>query len=284
MKNSIKKLITSVIAIVLLMASCSKDDGQEQKVILSSAKQLSSFTFSVADNTAFAQDVTASINEEAKTISATLPSDIDLTALTPTLVVSTKASVSPTGAQNFMNPVTYTVTAEDGTKATYTATFESDSSAKQITSFVFLLTNNPIEINVIGVIDEETKTIAVTMPIGTNISGLLPEIEIPDTATVNTNAVQDFTNSVAYTVTAEDGSEVIYTVTVTKLLSPKEILQTILDANPNNTLGWDLANTIDLGALNGVSTNTAGDIIDLDLGDVNLVSIPVEIGNLVSFG
>ena len=282
MKNSIHKRFIGVIAAVLLLASCSKDDGPEQKVVLSSAKQLSSFTFSVADNTAFAQDVSASINEEAKTITATLPSDVDVTALTPTLAVPAKASVSPTGVQDFTNPVIYTVTAEDGTKATYTATFVSNSSAKEITSFVFLLTNNAIDNNVVGVIDEEAKIVTVTMPAGTNITGLLPEIEIPDTATVNTNVVQDFTNPVEYTITAEDGSEVIYTVTVTKLLTQKEILQTIVNANPNNTLNWDLVNTadLDLGTLDGVTTNSEGNIIELDLESVNLVKIPTEIKRL----
>ena len=51
------------------------------------------------------------------------------------------------------------------------------SSEKQITSFVFLLTNNPIEVNVVATIDEENKTITATMPPDTDLTGLLPEVE-----------------------------------------------------------------------------------------------------------
>ena len=188
MKNSILKLI----AIVLLLASCSKDDNSpEQKVVLSSDKQFTSFIFSAADNAALAQDVVATINEEAKAITATLSSGADLAALTPTLAVSNKASVSPTIAQDFTNPVTYVVTAEDGTKASYMAT-------------------------------------------------------------------------------------------VTKLLTQKEILQLIVDANPNNTLGWDLTNTadLDLGTLDGVTTDVEGKIIELYLFNEILNEIPAEIGLL----
>ncbi len=46
----------------------------------------------------------------------------DVTSLTPTLVVSSLATYSPAGAQNFTNPVNYVVTAEDGTQKTYTVT------------------------------------------------------------------------------------------------------------------------------------------------------------------
>jgi len=46
----------------------------------------------------------------------------DVTNLTPTLVVSSLATYTPTGAQNFTNPVNYVITAEDGTQKTYTVT------------------------------------------------------------------------------------------------------------------------------------------------------------------
>ena len=283
MKNTIHKRFIGVIAVVLLLASCSKDDGP-QKVVLNSAKQLSSFTFLVADNTAFAQDITASINEEAKTITATLPSDIDITALTPTLAVPTKASVSPTGAQDFTNPVIYTVTAEDGAKATYTATFVSNSSAKELTSFTFSATSNTtLSQDVTTVIDESTKAITSTLPSDTDVTVLIPTLVVSDKASVSPTGVQDFTNPVAYTVTAEDGSETIYIVTITKQLTQKEILQTILDANPNHSLNWDLPNTADsdLGSLDWVTTDGEGVIIELDLQDHNLSTIPVEIGGLI---
>lgn len=51
-----------------------------------------------------------------------LPSGTPRSNLTPTIKVSEFATVSPTGAQNFNNPVNYTVTAEGGSTKTYTVT------------------------------------------------------------------------------------------------------------------------------------------------------------------
>jgi Leucine-rich repeat (LRR) protein len=156
------------------------------------------------------------------------------------------------------------------------------SSDKQITSFVFLLTTNPIEVNVVGLVDEETKTITATMPPGTNISGLLPEIVISPGAEVSPNTAQNFTNPVDYTITAEDGSKVVYTATVTAALSQRQILQAILDANPANTLGWNLQNTTELGALVGIRTDVEGNIIELVLPSKELTHCPPEIGQLTT--
>ena len=155
------------------------------------------------------------------------------------------------------------------------------SSVKQITSFAFLLTKNPLAVNIVGTLDEEAKTVAIAMPPNTDITGLLPDIEIPETAQVNPNTVQDFTDPVEYTVTAEDGSKVVYTVSVTVALDQRQILQAILDANPGNTLGWDLVNTVNLNSLDGVTTNVDGDIIELIIREKKLTQLLPEIGQLV---
>ncbi len=65
-------------------------------------------------------------------------------------------------------------------------------------------------------------------------------------------------------------------------LSQPEILQTILDTNPNNTFDWNLATTKDLGSLTGVTTNAQGRIIELDLNKKVLSVLPAEIGQLSS--
>lgn len=72
---------------------------------------------------------------------------------------------------------------------------------------------------VAGVIDPANLTITVDLPyaVDTDIKALAPEITISPLATVNpaSSDVQDFTNPVDYTVTAEDDSTKTYTVTVT---------------------------------------------------------------------
>jgi len=95
-----------------------------------------------------------------------------------------------------------------------TATFVSckrESSNKQITAFSF------IEPSTTGVINETAKTIVIDVSLGTDITVLVPTIVVSDRATVSpaSGVMQNFTNPVTYTVTAEDGSTANYTVTVT---------------------------------------------------------------------
>ncbi len=103
------------------------------------------------------------------------------------------------------------VTAQNGTTKTYTvkATRISDST-KAITSFSF---TSP---KVTGTINETNYTIAVTIPHGTIVTALAPTIGHTGVSiTPESGVPQNFTNSVTYTVTAGDGSEQSYIVTVT---------------------------------------------------------------------
>ena len=72
-----------------------------------------------------------------------------------------------------------------------------------------------------GVIDEEAKTIAVSVPKDLDIKSLVPTITLSDGATVNPAAgvACDFTNPVKFTVTNNTASAV-YTVTVTAIGKP----------------------------------------------------------------
>ncbi|MDE3741329.1 DUF5018 domain-containing protein [Maribacter polysaccharolyticus] len=156
------------------------------------------------------------------------------------------------------------------------------SDAKEITSFVFLLTNNPIDINVVANIDEDNKTVTAAMPPDTDITGLLPEVKISELSTIDHDTAQDFTEPIEYTVTAEDGSTTVYTVTITNLLTQRQILQAILDANPGNILTWNLNTIENLGDLDGVTLNTEGEIIELNIEYGTISTLPKEIGQLTS--
>jgi hypothetical protein len=65
-----------------------------------------------------------SINEGAKAVTVLVPDGIDVTALVPRIMTSPLTTISPLSdvAQNFVNPVLYTVTAEDLTTQSYTVT------------------------------------------------------------------------------------------------------------------------------------------------------------------
>ncbi len=94
------------------------------------------------------------------------------------------------------------------------------SSEKQITGFWFEIDGAEVEI------DEANKAIRVTVPYGTDITSLAPNITISDFATVSpgNRVAVDFTDPVTYTVTAEDGSEQEYVVTVS--IAPPETTPT----------------------------------------------------------
>ncbi len=157
--------------------------------------------------------VSGTIKESDHTIKVTLPAGTSVTSLTPTIAVSQYATVSPASgtARNFSSPVTYTVTAEDGSKQTYTVTVEVErqlSSEKDIISFI-------VKGNA-GVINKTTKTITVNLPSGTSVTSLSPDIYISPYATVSpaSGTARNFSSPVTYTVTAEDGSKQTYTAQV----------------------------------------------------------------------
>ncbi|MFB9057036.1 DUF5018 domain-containing protein [Mariniflexile ostreae] len=91
------------------------------------------------------------------------------------------------------------------------------SSSKQITSFIFtVLQNGTLVQDIHGVIDEDAKTVKLTVPYGTNVSALVPSISMSDKVSIipNSGKAQDFRNPIKYSVIAEDASVVFYTVSV----------------------------------------------------------------------
>jgi hypothetical protein len=89
-------------------------------------------------------------------------------------------------------------------------------TAKAITAFRFA---SPAAT---GTINENAKTIAVTVPYGTNVTALVAtftttgsSVKVGSTVQVSGTTANNFTSPVIYTVTAADGSTVSYVVTVT---------------------------------------------------------------------
>lgn len=162
------------------------------------------------------------IDEEKKEITHTYPYGTNVSALTPTIIVSDKATVTPAVGElkDFSSPVKYVVTAEDGkTKQTYTVlvTVAKNNEAK-IISFEKSWDRYKI--------DESRKEITFTYPVGTDVRALTPTVVVSSGATVVpiSGLLQDFTNPVKYVVTAEDGiTQQTYTVIVT--VTVKETVQ-----------------------------------------------------------
>ena len=110
---NLKNLVVVVcIAAIATFVSCKKE---------SSDKQIIAFGFTSPS----AEGV---VNEMAKTITVEVPVGTDVTKLAPAITISEEATVSPASGEvmNFTNPVTYTVTAEDGSTASYKVTVVAD--------------------------------------------------------------------------------------------------------------------------------------------------------------
>ncbi|WP_288540427.1 SUMF1/EgtB/PvdO family nonheme iron enzyme [uncultured Alistipes sp.] len=158
----------------------------------------------------------AEIDYEKMTITVNVPFGTDVTALTPEIEISAGASVSPASgeAQDFSQPVKYTVTAEDGiTRQEYQAAVvveEEKSHEAEILEFTV-----PGQI---GKAEIGENTVKAVMKAGTNLSSLAPVIKVSEGAKISpaSGSTQDFSQPVKYTVTAEDSKTTReYTVTLT---------------------------------------------------------------------
>ncbi len=259
LKNSFFVLIT------LLIASCSNDDD----VLKSNAKELTAFTIN-GNN--------ATINEQDKTVALELPVGTDKTSLSAEVAMSAKATITPdpSVSRDYTDPVEYIITAEDGSTQKYKVLVVIEAStAKELTAF----TINGIN----ATINEQDKTVALELPAGTDQTSLSAEVAMSAKATITPDPSQarDYTNSVEFIITAEDGSIQKYVITVSVVaLTEREILIALYNANPENTLGWDITNT-DISTWQGV-TLTDGRITNLSLDRKAINSIPAELGNLTA--
>jgi len=217
-----KKVYISVVLllIALMYVACSSDDGNNGNTPPeeSNEKQITGFTFSASANSELETNVNGTIDQDDRTVIVTVPYGTDVTSLSPTIQVSNGAGHTPSGEQDFTNSVSYIVTAENGTSNTYTVTVNvAPSTEASIMNFSFLAENNEqLTADVIAVIDQGTQIISVNLPEGTEVTGLMPTIEVSEGATIDLNGAQDFSTTVTYTVTSQSGNiSTSYNVVVT---------------------------------------------------------------------
>jgi hypothetical protein len=153
-------------------------------------------------------------------------------------------SVLATGAVNGnaagTYTITYTATDDAGNTATTkrTVTVSEDGSTEDpidntdpedtlITSFKF----ESFTPDVVGIIDDATHKILLTVPYGTNVTALVPTIALAKEATVSpaSGKAQNFAVSKTYTATKTDGTKQTYTVTV-KIDASKEDTLTVTNS------------------------------------------------------
>ncbi|MFZ6754820.1 DUF5018 domain-containing protein [Undibacterium sp. Dicai25W] len=181
----------------------------------SSTKSITAFSFPDYQTSAV-------IDESKKTITATLPVNANLTSLKPHIEtngndvsVNGVTQVSDISLIDFSGPVSYKVTAADGTSQLYVVLISRVvlSSAKEITSFSIP------SLGVSGSIDNDLGVISLLVPVNTDISQLAPKfvttgllVSVSNVPQQSEKNIQNFAKEVKYVVTAEDGSNRIYTV------------------------------------------------------------------------
>ncbi|HSQ66046.1 MAG TPA: hypothetical protein VLM85_22645 [Polyangiaceae bacterium] len=242
---------------VIAADNTTRDYTVQVAVASSTAKDLTSFAFLAAGNSGLSSDATGTI--AGTNVSVTVPFGTNVTALVATFVTTGQSvavggtpQASGTTANDFTAPVTYTVSAADGSSKAYTVTVTiASSTAKDITAFSFLSAKNSgLAADVTGTI--AGTNIALTVPNGTNVTALVAtftatgqSVTVGTTAQVSGTTANDFTNPVTYKVTAADASTKSYTVTVTVAASTAKDLTAFSFTSANNSqLSTDITGTI----------------------------------------
>ena len=158
------------------------------------------------------------VDQANHTVTLMVPPVTDITRLTPIIEISQNATIFPLSGsqQDFINPVNYTVTAQNGSTQNYTVTVNVASIMKSAGNLITSFKLSGFTPEVVGNIDDNDHTVYAVVPDGTDITKLTPTIEISDGASVfpQSGEAQDFTAPVTYTVTDIYGVTQNYTVTV----------------------------------------------------------------------
>ena len=202
-----KRILRIGMALLAAMMFLNACDVEKEPYIQGAEDERSILEFRV-------DSVYGTVDEDTKIVRLDFPAGTDVTHLIPTITISNYATIEPESgvAQDFTNPVYYTVTSLSGISAQYMveAIVHDADNEKSILSFRFDALDES------GVIDQIARTISFVLPAETDVTQLVPTIVVSEGATVEpaSGVAQDFTNPVTYTVTAQNGTTAVYTVMV----------------------------------------------------------------------
>jgi hypothetical protein len=177
------------------------------------------FKFEPGKNASLSVDAVGVIDQQNKTVMLVVPDGTNLAFLTPTVTTNSGTTYTPVGTTDFTSPrVNYSVHSKKMSVDYKVTVTKQQSNAASITYFAFTKEENyPLANTAVGIIDQSSREISVTMPLGTVISALKPNIVFTG-ARVSPNSLvpQNFSVPLVYTVTAPDNVTThSYTVTVT---------------------------------------------------------------------
>ncbi|WP_299550567.1 glycosyl hydrolase [Seonamhaeicola sp.] len=279
------KLTIRTLLLVFLLAACSKD---ETPTLSSDAKLLS---FSI-------QEITESFSISSNKVETTLKDERDLKNLTAVFSISPDAKVfvgntlqtSGYSKNDFTNPVTYIVEAEDGTRTSYTVSINFEA---KLTAFSIKELNN-VNFTI------DNLSITATVPAGTDLSNLTAEftttqnssLYIGGTLQESGKTTNNFEQSVTYDLKQNNETAKQYTVTISEAPNNQPVanagenkVAVLVGSNTSVTVRLDGSNSSDVEApiaafewkLNGSTIgNTEVLDVDLNLGTHNVELIVTD--------
>ena len=172
---------------------------------------------------------TGVIDKTAKTVITAIPYGTTITALVSTFTVSDGADVyvidaeqtSGTTANNFTGGFSYTVKAADDTLKTYAASVTLDGGSSDNDFLTFSMAEE--EPASLAVIDTSAHTVAVTVVALTDPAALVAIFTtsadvystlVGATPQITATTANNFTSPVEYKIKSQDGTEQVWTVTV----------------------------------------------------------------------
>ena len=195
-------------SLILAFFSCANGN-------LSNEAQILSFEISSSDSSF---QVKAEINESSNEITATVPSEIGVSSLKTSISISPGAKISPESGQavNFQGGTVFTVTAQDGTKATYFVRLEQKSSKNELLGFLIP------ELSLNGIITG--NTVEVPFPYGVSPKEYKVEMSFSEKASssIDSGSTINFSETnLTVTITSEIGEKKDYQI-IPKRLPPSE--------------------------------------------------------------
>jgi hypothetical protein len=168
-------------------------------------KAITAFTLKIGGD----EVLTGTIDNDASKITFPYPQSAweQLATAVPTITCSAGATASPASLapQDFREPVTYTVTADDGSTRTYTAEVERSSEA-DILAFTITVETEVLT----GFVDNENLKILFWVPqaVMDKLGAGVPDITLSPRATVSpaSGTPHDFKSPKQYVVTAHNGT------------------------------------------------------------------------------
>lgn len=269
-------------------------DGFEDFTVTSESGQAKQWRINLTQELSFRNDIIsftlddqtepAVIDTNNHTVNITVDPFTDVTLLTPQIEISAGAGISPASDStlNFINPVTYTVTAENGDQQEWTVfvTRQLNDEAELLSfNFEGIIDDVQIDsasgvVNVLAsqnvdftnvTIELEVSAFATSDPVSGSTVDLTPFVDNPD-------------NPFLINVTAEDGIARVYSVFIETSISTKaEIIDFSVEGEiPGTLVINNTLSTVTLNVTTGVNITDVSPTIELSFGATLISPASIE--------